>query len=204
LNGNPSGGTGNYSHAWTGGGAAYLNFPNIVNPVFSGAPGGSHTLIYTVTDENACTAADTITVSVDALPVCDIIGADTVFASSTNNIYTGPAGMVSYAWIITGSGTIVGDSDDQTVNITAGTGASFTLSLTISDGTCSSTCVKTVTILAAITQVSAIKLSPDPVILQFNAGDYIEVIIFKISGDNSPAQTIPNESHISIKLIKKL
>ena len=205
LDGNPSGGTGNYSHAWTGSGAPYLDQTIIQQPVFSGAPGGSYTLIYTVTDENACTAADTITVNVNTLPICDIIGADTVFASSIGNIYTGPAGMTSYAWsIIAGTATIVGPSNAQTVNITAGTGASFTLSLTISDGTCSNTCQMTVTILAAVTKVSSIILSPNPTLLQFNEGDYIEVIIFKINGDNSPAQIIPNESHISIKLIKKL
>jgi hypothetical protein len=62
----------------------------------------------------------------------------------------------------------------------------------------------TVTILPAITKVTSVILSPDPVILQFNEGDYIEVIIYKLNGDNSPAKTIPNESHISVKLIKKL
>jgi hypothetical protein len=205
LNGNPSGGTGNYSHLWTGNGAPYLNQTNIQNPLFSSAPGGIYTLIYTVTDQNACTAADTITVTVNALPVCSILGADTVLSNSTGNIYTGPAGMVSYAWSITaGTATIVGPSNAQTVNITAGSGASFTLSLTISDGTCSNTCVMTVTILPAITKVTSVILSPDPVILQFNEGDYIEVIIYKLNGDNSPAKTIPNESHISVKLIKKL
>jgi hypothetical protein len=205
LDGNPSGGTGDYSHEWSGNGAAFLDQTFIQDPVFSGAPGGSYTLIYTVTDENGCTAADTITVTVNALPVCSILGADTVLASSTGNFYTGPAGMLSYQWSITaGTGTIVGASNAQIVNITAGTGDSFTLSLTISDGTCSNTCEKTVTILPAITKATSVILSPDPVIFPFNEGDYIEVIIYKINGDSTPALTIPNQSHISIKLIKKL
>lgn len=132
LDGNPSGGTGNYDHAWTGNGSPFLDQLTIQNPVFSGAPNGSYTLIYTVTDEKACKAADTVTVNVDAVPACLINGADTVFASSTNNMYSGPAGMATYQWSITGTGTIVGASDAQIVNITAGSGSPFMLLLSTS------------------------------------------------------------------------
>ncbi|MFO7614222.1 MAG: gliding motility-associated C-terminal domain-containing protein, partial [Bacteroidales bacterium] len=76
LNGNPSGGNGAYSHEWSGTGAIYLNQTNIQTPVFSNAPGGSYTLIYTVTDESECIASDMIMVIVEdpTLPVFDPIG----------------------------------------------------------------------------------------------------------------------------------
>ena len=55
-----TGGTGAYSHKWTGDGAAYLNYIDVANPVFRGAPAGSYELIYTVTDANNCTDTKTI------------------------------------------------------------------------------------------------------------------------------------------------
>ena len=69
LDGNPSGGSGDYSHVWSGDGAVYLDQLNIQNPLFSGAPAGSYDLIYTVTDENGCTSMDQITVIVNEVPV---------------------------------------------------------------------------------------------------------------------------------------
>ena len=57
--------------------------------------------------------------------------------------------MASYAWSISGgTGTIAGATNTQSVSVTAGSGATFTLSLTISNGTCSNICGKTVTINA--------------------------------------------------------
>lgn len=64
LDGNPQGGTGEHSHLWTGNGAAYLSATTIPDPVFSNAPPGNYTLVYAVTDENACVATDNFTVVV--------------------------------------------------------------------------------------------------------------------------------------------
>ncbi|MEI7725303.1 MAG: NosD domain-containing protein, partial [Bacteroidota bacterium] len=65
MNGNPSGGSGTYStHAWSGTGSAYLSSTNVVNPVFSGAPAGSYTLTYTVTDNKDCSGSDNINIIV--------------------------------------------------------------------------------------------------------------------------------------------
>ena len=60
-----TGGTGAYSHKWTGDGAAYLNYIDVANPVFRGAPAGSYELIYTVTDANNCTARDEIDIHIN-------------------------------------------------------------------------------------------------------------------------------------------
>ncbi len=70
LNGSPSGGSGSYlTHVWTGTGAAFLSSIDIENPNFSGAPVGSYTLIYTVTDSYGCVGNDNITVNVTKKPL---------------------------------------------------------------------------------------------------------------------------------------
>ncbi|HOW26600.1 MAG TPA: HYR domain-containing protein, partial [Bacteroidales bacterium] len=96
-------------------------------------------------------------ITVNPLIECTITGPDPVCAGSNDNIYSGPGGVVSYTWSITG-GNIVGNTDTQTVNVTAGTGADFTLSLTIFDGTATNTCETTVMIN---TSPSA-DITPDP------------------------------------------
>jgi len=75
MNGNPSGGSGVYTtHLWTGTGTAYLSNLNIQNPVFSGAPAGTYTLIYTVTDSNGGVGTSaTVYVVVNPLPTTSAI-----------------------------------------------------------------------------------------------------------------------------------
>jgi peptidoglycan/xylan/chitin deacetylase (PgdA/CDA1 family) len=75
---------------------------------------------------------------------CSISGPDSVCAGSTNTVYSGPAGMTSYSWSISG-GTIDGPTTEQNVSVTAGSGPSLTLTLTGTNAAgCSSTCTKTV------------------------------------------------------------
>jgi gliding motility-associated-like protein len=76
LNGIPSGGTGMFTHAWSGEGAIYLDSTDIQDPSFSGAPVGTHTLTYTVTDENGCIASNDIVIIVDneTVPVFEPLG----------------------------------------------------------------------------------------------------------------------------------
>jgi gliding motility-associated-like protein len=60
LQGSGSGGTGNLTYSWTP--SAYLNFPNVPNPTYSGAD----TVLFTlrVTDANGCFDTATVTVNV--------------------------------------------------------------------------------------------------------------------------------------------
>ncbi len=67
LQGMPSGGTGSYSHLWSGSGAMYLNSTTISEPKFRDAPAGNYKLVYTVEDENGCTKSDNI--NIDVLPI---------------------------------------------------------------------------------------------------------------------------------------
>jgi gliding motility-associated-like protein len=60
LNSTANGGTGSYTHLWSGSGAIFLNASDIVNPFLTGAPAGNYSLTYTVTDENNCLADTTI------------------------------------------------------------------------------------------------------------------------------------------------
>lgn len=73
LNGNPMGGDGDFTHAWTGAGAAFLSATDVADPTFSNNMLGSYSLTYTVTDGNGCTASDVISVSVLNCDASDII-----------------------------------------------------------------------------------------------------------------------------------
>src|SRR4030095_16964445 len=79
------------------------------------------------------------------LPVpCEITGQSAVCIASTNNIYSGPAGMTTYLWNVTGDAGIVGVNTNPTVNIsTAGNAGSFTITLITSLNGVASQCTKT-------------------------------------------------------------
>ncbi|MBI1223704.1 MAG: hypothetical protein GC192_00585 [Bacteroidetes bacterium] len=81
-------------------------------------------------------------------PNCLISGASEVCPAATNIIYSGPVGMSSYQWDISGNGTIVGPTDGQSVMVNAaGTcGGGFSLSLTVSDGPCMNFCMLDVSV----------------------------------------------------------
>lgn len=73
LNGNPMGGDGDFTHAWTGAGTAFLSATDVVEPTFGNNIPGSYSLTYTVTDGNGCTASDVISVNVLNCNASDII-----------------------------------------------------------------------------------------------------------------------------------
>ncbi|MFV8344422.1 gliding motility-associated C-terminal domain-containing protein [Flavobacterium sp. XS2P39] len=97
-----------------------------------------------------CTVFDDVVITVNQPSACSITGPDgPLCPSSSSIIYSSPV-SASYAWSISGNGSIVGSTNSQTVSITAGSGcnATFLLSLTITDANgCISTCTKTVTII---------------------------------------------------------
>lgn len=81
----------------------------------------TYTLV-SVVDGRGCTRImNTSTmVVVNPLPISTISGNNPVCSGSTGNIYTGNSGMNTYAWTITGNGSINGVSNTISVNITAG------------------------------------------------------------------------------------
>jgi len=150
MNGNPVGGSGTYSsHQWEGPGAFYLSATNIVDPVFSGAPPGTYSLTYSVTDNNGCGSSDNILVTVFDTPACNITGPDGPLCPGTAELYSAPAGMASYLWSISGNGSLSGSTTSQTVTVISGgdCDASFTLTVSIIDNNgCSGTCNKIVNV----------------------------------------------------------
>jgi len=75
-----------------------------------------------------------------------ISGPDEVSAQSTNT-YGAPSGSgLSYGWSISGEAVIVGATNGQSVSVAANMGDVFTLTLNMSNGDCSPTAGKTVSI----------------------------------------------------------
>jgi hypothetical protein len=76
---------------------------------------------------------------------CNITGASQTCPGSTEQ-FCGPAGASSYAWSVTGNGSISGPANQQCVNVVAGSNcnSTYTVNLTVNDGSCNSTCNKIV------------------------------------------------------------
>ncbi len=118
---------------------------------FSGLAAGEYFVISSdaatlIADGSVCIA----TVKDAPLPVCPITGTDGPVCPNSSNDYSGPSGTgYTYAWSITGNGTISGAIDGQTVSVTAGSSCNIeyilTLIVTNAEG-CSSTCTKTVNV----------------------------------------------------------
>ena len=118
-----------YTYNWEGPNAfsSTEEDPSIANVTL--AAGGTYTV--TITDANGCTGTDATTVVVNANPVCTINGPSAVCANTTGHVYSGPAGMSTYSWSISGNGSIPGATTGQNVTVDAGTAGSYTLTLTI-------------------------------------------------------------------------
>ena len=102
---------------------------------------GNYTVQVIISYQNGRTQTCTLPTLVTPLPACEITGPSPICPSSTGNIYSGPAGMDSYTWSISGNGTISETNGSQiTVMAGATCGASFTLTLTVTNNGCTSTC----------------------------------------------------------------
>ncbi|MCT4560938.1 MAG: GEVED domain-containing protein [Crocinitomicaceae bacterium] len=112
LSGTPTGSGGNYdSHAWTGPGAANINYTDTDTTDFTSNTAGDFDLTYTVTDNNGCTVSEDITVSVQVTQVVDVTmaitggsnptcaGVDVEFTATGTNEGTNP----TYTWRINGT-----------------------------------------------------------------------------------------------------
>ncbi len=118
LNGNPSGGTGNYTtHVWIGD-VSNLDATNTQSVTFNSNIIGSYNFTYTVTDDNGCTGSDNITVAVYENPIADA-GIDDSICSNTINLNAFPTVGVGDWNQIAGPGTtIFADTTNATTSIT--------------------------------------------------------------------------------------
>jgi hypothetical protein len=124
--------------------------PGATNPgntqSFPATVEGTYTVVITPTSgSNRCPSLPASgALTVYPIPVCSIDGNNSVCPQS-NNTYTGPSGMTAYSWTISGTGSISGPINAQTVTVTAGNiCGSYTLSLLVTDSNgCSASCSQT-------------------------------------------------------------
>ncbi len=81
-------------------------------------------------------------------PPCTISGPSEVCPSATGIVFTGPAGMDSYNWMVMGNASIIGSSTGQSVTVNADgvCGGGFCVSLEVEQFTCVNSCVVDVSI----------------------------------------------------------
>ena len=137
---NPAGGIVSYSWSISGNGTI-VGASNGSSVSVNAGSAGSFTLTVNIT-RNGCSSSCSIPVTINDIP-CSITGPDNICPSSTNS-YSGPAGVDSYSWTISGNGIISGLATAQTVSVVAGnTCGPYTLNLTITKNSGSSTCSQT-------------------------------------------------------------
>ena len=126
------------SYNWSILGNATFQGANNGQTVTVFSTGGSYTLsLFAMAD---CIYECQKVVTVNPAALCDITGPIIVNALSTGNIYSGPQGMSTYAWSITGTGgTIVGATNQQTVSVSANASGNFTVRLITTLNGCNST-----------------------------------------------------------------
>ncbi|THU30206.1 hypothetical protein FAM09_30355, partial [Niastella caeni] len=132
---------GTYSYAWT----VPAGVPDPGNVAsFTSTVAGTYSVVIINTATGCVSASASGTVTVNPLPVCSITGNNNVCPGTTNT-YSGPLGMSTYSWSISGNATISGATNGQTVSVlTNNSCGSFTLNLTIIDTNgCTSTCNQT-------------------------------------------------------------
>jgi uncharacterized repeat protein (TIGR01451 family) len=130
------------------GGATFTNISGATGAAYAFTVSlGDNSKQYRAQFSNTCGLVNSTAaiLTVNALPGCSIAGADGLCANSTNNLYSGPAGLTAYRWSITGNGTITGATNAQTISVNAGASGTFTLTLTLTNASgCNSSCTKTV------------------------------------------------------------
>jgi alpha-tubulin suppressor-like RCC1 family protein len=135
----------NATYYWTGPSRFSSNAQNPVIPNFQPWYAGSYCLSVGCLPTQICVAVD------DFVPIAVVYGPSAVCARS-QNIYAGPDSGpdnpdLDYSWSISGQGTIIGATSDQSIFVLAGNSGSYTLSLAISeDGGCINLATNTVSI----------------------------------------------------------
>ncbi len=140
LNANRTGGTANYSFAWTHASNGFTSSDE--NPLILAADKATYDGVYTVTvtDGNSCVANGDIDVTMTTLPTPTINGSPIV---TTTEVCEGDAisltagGGISYSWALPGGGSTTG----SIINIAAGVIGTHegTYTVTVDDGTCTNT-----------------------------------------------------------------
>ncbi|HMJ46414.1 MAG TPA: hypothetical protein VK498_03750, partial [Ferruginibacter sp.] len=70
-----------------------------------------------------------VTATRNSIPSCTFTSSGGNICPNSTRVYTGPAGVDTYLWTITGNGTIPNPSTGSTVTVTSGTCGTYTLTL---------------------------------------------------------------------------
>lgn len=133
------------SYSWIiSGNGSIVGSPTGQSVTVTAGATGNFVLALTAAANNGAISQCTKTVTVSALNPCSINGPATTLPGSSGNIYSAPANMSSYSWLLTGNGAIIGPPTGQSVNIIAGATGTFTLTLTTTLNGCIGTCNQTV------------------------------------------------------------
>jgi hypothetical protein len=142
----------NLTYAWNiQGNGSFLGATSSSNVAVLAGNSGSYTVSVTLTVSSGPLSTNStcsLPVVIYPPPPC-LISGDSIVCPSTSNEFSGPTGMTSYAWSISGGGTIPGSASNRVINVGASSGCStnFTLSLTVIDTNgCSKTCNQTITV----------------------------------------------------------
>src|SRR6266540_4355740 len=99
-------------------GTATIDSPNSLT-TSAHVSSATATLRLTVTQANGCTETDDTVLTVAPLPACSITGQSSVCPQSSRQ-FSGPTGMNSYSWSITGNAAISGPTNQQSVSVMSG------------------------------------------------------------------------------------
>lgn len=149
LAGNFSGGTGPYTHAWTGD-TASLDSTTITNPNFLSDSSGNYNLTYNVTDAKGCSGSDAILIIVNQNPSVGITPNPAQVCLNTPltldaNLVAGSGTILSRAW--TGSTSKISSLTNPVVNFNTTAAGVFNLTYSVTDDNlCSATDSVTVTV----------------------------------------------------------
>ncbi|MGE5424527.1 MAG: hypothetical protein ACM3N9_04135 [Syntrophothermus sp.] len=114
----------------------------------AGPSSGTFTLNLTTTkpfdsSNLSTTCSKTVTVNINASQCSITAGTTPPYCPGSTHSFSGPPGMSTYAWSITGNGSITGAADQSSVTVTSGDtcGSNFTLTLnTAGTNACGTNC----------------------------------------------------------------
>jgi hypothetical protein len=140
--GGVSGGT------WSGGTGTFNPNANTLNAAYTPSPAeilaGTVTLTLTTNDPaGPCEAvSDNMAITINPNPICSLTPPNPLpFCSSTGNSFSGPAGLATYQWTVSGNGTLTGGQGTQTITYSVGASGNINIALTVTDANgCEASC----------------------------------------------------------------
>ncbi len=174
-----------------------ISFPVFTTPVITTT---GYTLI-SVQDANCSRSSGftngSATITVDVLPIPVISGDASVFAGSTNNVFTTtvvPADNVSHSWSVSGNGTITGPATGPSVTVEATAAGSFTLTDNISRFSCTSSATFTVSVVDLPCDISPVASVPTGSSEIYSAPAGMDSYNWSVTGNGSITSGVNNQA----------